>query len=58
MRYNDTRDGTDKVDQVLKKYTEALERKGMLQADGLWKSAFLVKQKVAAPAPQASHTAW
>lgn len=58
MRYNDTRDGTEEVDKVLKNYTAALERKGMLQTDGLWKAAFLVKQKVAAPAKQASHTAW
>jgi hypothetical protein len=58
MRYNDVRDGTHEVDKVLEKYKDALERKKMLQPDGLWSAAFMLKQKVAAPSKQGNHTAW
>ena len=58
MRYNDSRDGTNEAERVLEKYNAALEKKGMLQPDGLWSAAYLVKQKVVAPAKQANHTAW
>jgi hypothetical protein len=58
MRYNDTRDGTNKIEEVLKKYTDSLERKKMLQPDGLWSIAYMLKQNVAAPNKVATHTAW
>lgn len=58
MRYNDVRDGTNETENVLEKYTASLKQKGMLQEDGLWSAAFLIKQKRAAPAKQGNHTAW
>ena len=58
MRYNDVRDGTNEVEEVLEKYTDALERKKMLQPDGLWSAAYMLKQRVAAPSKQGNHTAW
>jgi hypothetical protein len=36
MRYNDSRDGTKKVDEVLTKYRAAWEKKGMVSPSGLF----------------------
>ena len=36
MRYNDVRDGTNIVDDVLKKYTAAWKAKGMIQENGMF----------------------
>lgn len=58
MRYNDIRDGTDVVHEVLSKYEAALVAKGMFQKDGLYASFFAVEQRRAMPARQGAHTAW
>jgi hypothetical protein len=58
MRYNDSRDGTNNVEDVLKKYEASLVRKGMLGESGLYPSFFALKQKKAMPARQGAHTAW
>lgn len=58
MRYNDIRDGTDIVTDVLSKYKPALEKKGMFGKDGLYASFYAVKQQKAIPARHGAHTAW
>lgn len=58
MRYNDVRDGTDKVSAVLKEYTSALVQKGLFTEEGLYATFFALKQGKAIPATQGSHTAW
>jgi hypothetical protein len=58
MRYNDIRDGTNKVEDVLKKYEASLIKKGMLNDSGLYPSFFALKQRKALPAKQGAHTAW
>ncbi len=58
MRYNDVRDGTDNVHEVLRKYEAALKSNGMFGKDGLYASFFALKQRRAMPARQGAHTAW
>ena len=58
MRYNDIRDGTNVIDEVLPKYKAALTEKGMLGSDGLYASFYAVKQKKAIAARHGAHTAW
>ncbi|KIW29624.1 uncharacterized protein PV07_05427 [Cladophialophora immunda] len=58
MRYNDSRDGTNNVEDVLVKYKASLVRKGMLNDSGLYPSFFALKQRKALPARQGAHTAW
>ncbi|EXJ68591.1 uncharacterized protein A1O5_08385 [Cladophialophora psammophila CBS 110553] len=58
MRYNDSRDGTNNVNEVLKKYEASLIRKGMITDSGLYPSFFALKQRQAIPARQGAHTAW
>lgn len=59
MRYNDSRDGTNKVEgEILPKYRAALDKKGMIGADGLYATWFAVKQQKAIPARHGAHTAW
>ena len=58
MRYNDSRDGTDNVHDVLKKYKAALVAKGMMKENGLYASWYAVRQQKAMPARQGTHTAW
>lgn len=59
MRYNDVRDGTNKVeDYILPRYRAALQAKGMLGEDGLYASFYAVKQKKAIAARHGAHTAW
>jgi hypothetical protein len=57
-RYNDVRDGTNVVSDVLQKYEAALKHKGMIGKDGLYASFFALKQGRAIPARQGAHTAW
>ncbi|KAG2417528.1 hypothetical protein HFD88_008747 [Aspergillus terreus] len=49
MRYNDVRDGTDIVSDVLAKYKAAWDAKGMVQPDGLFVDFLLVKQQLRIP---------
>lgn len=58
MRYNDVRDGTTLVDEVLDKYKAALAKKGMVGDDGLYASFYAIEQKKAMPARHGAHTAW
>ncbi len=58
MRYNDSRDGTNNVEDVLKKYEASLIKKGMINDSGLYPSFFALKQHKALPARQGAHTAW
>ena len=59
MRYNDVRDGTNIVGDVLPKYRKALEDKGMVgRQDGLYASFYALKQQKPMPARQGAHTAW
>ncbi|KAI1619414.1 hypothetical protein EDD37DRAFT_216845 [Exophiala viscosa] len=58
MRYNDVRDGTNNIEDVLEKYEASLVKKGMLADDGLYAAFFALKQGKAVPARQGAHTAW
>ncbi|RDK37087.1 hypothetical protein M752DRAFT_259151 [Aspergillus phoenicis ATCC 13157] len=58
MRLNDARDGTKVVDEVLKKYRAALEKKDMISQDGLFKDWISVKQGHTATAQSVGLTAW
>ncbi|KAG4429667.1 hypothetical protein IFR05_014854 [Cadophora sp. M221] len=44
MRLNDVRDGTNKVDGVLDKYTAAWAKSSMVQSDGMFVDWFYLKQ--------------
>lgn len=58
MRYNDVRDGTDNVHEVLKKYKAALIAKGMMGENGLYANFYAVRQQVAVTPSHGAHTAW
>lgn len=58
MRLNDVRDGTSVGKEVLEKYKDALDRKGMVSRDDLYKDWFVVKQGQTKPAKSVGFTAW
>ena len=58
MRYNDSRDGTHIVDDVLEKYKAATARKGMINEDGLFSDMWAVKRDIVVPAQDIGWTAW
>jgi hypothetical protein len=58
MRYNDVRDGTNIVEDVLKKYTAAWKEKGMVQEDGLFVDFYSPNQDKVAKAQRIGFTAW
>ena len=58
MRYNDSRDGTTKVDEVLTKYKAAWDKKGMVTPSGLFVDMWVVKQDILRPAGDVGWTAW
>ena len=58
MRLADVHNGTNVVEGVLEKYSEAIRRKGMIHDKGTFADAFRVKQKVALPAFDIGFTAW
>ncbi|KAK4499812.1 hypothetical protein PRZ48_007998 [Zasmidium cellare] len=58
MRLNDSRDGTNVVEGVLKKYTDALKRKNMIQEDGMCTLFYALDPGKALPSRQGAHTAW
>lgn len=58
MRYNDSRDGTDKVDKVLEKYKAAWDQKGMVSSNGMYVDFWMVKQDHVMPPTDVGWTAW
>lgn len=59
MRYNDSRDGTNKVEEVLDKYRAAWNKKGSLvSSDGLFVDFWMVKQDFIVPPSDVGWTAW
>ncbi len=58
MRYNDARDGTNKVEDILAKYKAAWDKKGMVSANGLLADFWLVKQDHVVPPSDVGWTAW
>ncbi|OKL56704.1 hypothetical protein UA08_08016 [Talaromyces atroroseus] len=58
MHLNDARDGTDVAPKVLEKYKAALEKKGMIARNDLYKDFISVKQGHAVPAKSVGFTAW
>jgi len=58
MRYNDVRNGTKIVDEVLEKYTAALKAKGMIQENGLFVNWYAPKRGEMRPAASLGFTAW
>lgn len=58
MRYNDARDGTNIVDDVLRKYSAAWKAKGMIQENGLFVDWYAPNQDRVKEAPSIAFTAW
>ena len=58
MRYNDVRKGTNEVGQVLEKYKDAWDRKGMASENGLFWNAYRVKQDQVFNAMDIDFTVW
>jgi len=58
MRYNDVRNGTAVMDDVLPKYMKAWEQKGMVQADGLLTWMWRKRQDSTMNSHDLSLTAW
>ncbi|KAI9924306.1 hypothetical protein ASPWEDRAFT_29875 [Aspergillus wentii DTO 134E9] len=58
MRYNDVRDGTNVVEDILGKYTAALEKHNMISRNDLYKDWVSVKQGHAAIPKNIGFTAW
>ncbi|KAJ4367052.1 hypothetical protein N0V83_007582 [Neocucurbitaria cava] len=58
MRYNDVRNGTAIVDEVLEKYQAAWKEKGLVMDGGLFPDWWQVKQDQIFPARDVGFTAW
>ena len=58
VRYNDVRNGTKLIDDVLVKYMEAWQNKGMVQDDGFLTWMWRKKQDSTMQSPDLSLTAW
>jgi Linalool dehydratase/isomerase len=58
MRYNDIRDGTNIVEDVLNKYKAAWKSKGMIQENGLFVNWYSPNQDKVQEAPSIGFTAW
>lgn len=58
MRYNDSRDGTNTVENVLSKYKAAWEKKGMITDDGRYVDFWMVKQDFMLQPSDVAWTAW
>ncbi len=58
MRYNDLRNGTNQVDEVLEKYKNAWAKKGMASDNGLFREWYRPKQDDMVDGHDVSFTAW
>ncbi len=58
MHLNDVRDGSTIGRKVLEKYKDALNKKGMVSRDDLYKDWFVLKQGQTKPAKSVGFTAW
>jgi hypothetical protein len=58
MRYDDVRDGTKIVDEVIPKYVAAWEEKGMTHENGLTVHCYQPKQDRTVPSADIGFTAW
>jgi hypothetical protein len=60
MRYNDVRDGTNAMDEILPKYKAAWAKKrGMVEGDtNLFVDWWMVKQDFVVPARDLAFSAW
>ena len=58
MHLNDARDGTNVATEVLGKYKVALEQKGMVSRNDLYKDWLSVRQDQCATARSVGFTAW
>lgn len=58
MRYNDVRDGTNTVEDVLKKYSAAWKGKGMIQENGMFVDLYSPNQDSVKEAKGIGFTAW
>jgi hypothetical protein len=58
MRYNDVRNGTNKVEEVLEKYKNAWAKKGLVSASGLFRDVYRVKQDDFMDGNDLAFTAW
>lgn len=58
MRYNDVRDGTTVIEDVLGKYKAAWDKKGLVREGGLFPDWWLVKQDHIVPPRDVAFTAW
>jgi hypothetical protein len=58
IKYNDGRDGTHKMDDILAQYRAAWDKKGMVAPDGLFVDFWMVKQDFIVPPRDIGWTAW
>ncbi|KIW92318.1 uncharacterized protein Z519_07302 [Cladophialophora bantiana CBS 173.52] len=58
MKYNDSRDGTNNVEDVLAKYKAAWDKKGMVASNSLLIDFWMVKQDYIVPPTDVGWTAW
>jgi hypothetical protein len=58
MRYNDVRDDTNIVEEVIPKYVAAWKEKGMVQENGLFVNWYMPKQGKMVNSPDIGNTAW
>lgn len=57
-RYNDVRNGTKVIDDVLPKYKAAWAKQGMVSDNGLFRRCYLTKQDMVVVSDEIGHTAW
>jgi hypothetical protein len=58
MRYNDVRDGTNVLDDVLVKYKNAIREKGLIRDSPVYSDWLFLKQGQAVPAQTVGFMAW
>lgn len=58
MRYNDVRNGTDKIEPILERYKAAWDKKGMVTPEGLYVNWLFLRQDQLMPPTGIGLTAW
>jgi len=58
MRYNDIRNGTKIVDDVLEKYKAAWAEKGLINENGIFPEFYMIKQDHLMQTKEIGFTAW
>ena len=58
MRYNDLRNGTNKIEPILENYKAAWDKKGMVTPEGLYVNWLFLRQDQLMPPTGIGLTAW